>query len=102
MTIQTGKNQTIRTLSDDQNYKTHAEDGVHFLSGTDPATAGIYYGLVVTEEASITSITYIDANLQTGDITTMTFPAGIYIPIAGGFSTITLSAGAAMLFKKAK
>lgn len=81
-------------------YKAHAEDGIHFLTDTNAAPSGYYYGFLVLAEAVVASITYVDPNKQTGDITSVTaFPTGSYISIPGGFSTITLTSGELMLVK---
>lgn len=84
--------------------KDHAEWGIHFLVGTDPAPTGRYYGFTPTEDGTaISSITYIDDSLHTGDtdFTTMPLVFGLYYPLAGLFSTVTLSAGSMQLFKAA-
>ena len=49
-----------RRAGDEWNYKDHANDGVHFLSGTSPAPEGSYYGFINTgSDTVITSIIYI-------------------------------------------
>ena len=58
-----------RLRSDEENYKAHSEDGVHFLSGTAPAPDGVYYGFVVTGDVTaISSITYILDSKISGDL----------------------------------
>lgn len=81
-------------------YKAHAEDGIHFLTNTSPAPTGAYYGFVVTgENTVISSISYINPTKQSGDITAITLLQGVYYPIPGLFSTITIDSGDMMLFK---
>lgn len=82
--------------------KDHAEWGVHYLVDTDPAPTGAYYGFTpLSNNVAVSSITYIDASLQTGDndFTSVTMLQGHYYPTPGLFSTITLSAGNAELYK---
>ena len=82
-------------------YKDHAENGVHFLSDTNPAPANKYYGFIVTGASTvISSITYIDSTKQSGDITQLDMNVGMYYPIPGLFSTITLTSGNVILLKK--
>ena len=74
--------------------KSHAVNGVYFLSGTSISTEGNYYGFVVTGESTvIDSINYINPTKQRGDITTITLPQGLYVSIPGNFRTITLTSG---------
>ena len=90
-----------RTSSDELNYKSHSEDGVHFLTDANPAPTGNYYGFYVIADTVVASITYIDSSKQTGDLTAVTsFLAGAYITLPGLFSTITLTSGEIQLFKK--
>jgi len=42
--------------------KSHAGKGVHFLSGTEWSTEGLYYGFVITGEETVIEDNY----LQTG------------------------------------
>jgi len=87
--------------SDALNYKAHAEDGIHFLSGTVAAPDNVYYGFVVTGEGTvIDSITYINTSLITGDIADITMVQGLYYTIPGNFSSITLTSGDMMLLKR--
>ena len=80
--------------------KNHAGKGVHFLSGTEWSTEGLYYGFVVTgEETVIDDIEYIDDTVNSGDITSITMVQGLYYPIAGNFSKIKLTSGDMMLLK---
>ncbi|MCW0484647.1 hypothetical protein [Gaoshiqia sediminis] len=84
-------------------FKTNSEGGVHFLTGAGTSPSDKYYGFTITSyDTVITGITYLEPDKITGDITAMTsLPelAGLYIPISGGFSDITISAGSMMLFK---
>ncbi len=77
--------------------------GIHVLTGTDAAPAGTYTGFLVLEEATISAITLTDSDKVTGDndFSEVTFPAGVFIEIPGGFSTVTLSAGSMILIKGA-
>jgi hypothetical protein len=90
-----------RLQADDANYKLHSEDGVHFLTDTNPAPTSTYYGFIVTgSTTNISSITYIDDAKVTGSILDITMVQGGYYPISSGFSTITLASGDMMLLKK--
>lgn len=89
-----------RRAANEWKYKDHAEDGVHFLSGTGAAPTDKYYGFIVTGDTTvISSISYIDSSKQSGDITLITLVQGIYYPIPGLFSTITLTSGDLILLK---
>lgn len=89
-----------RRAANEWKHKDHAEDGVHFLSDTNPAPTGSYYGFIVTGDTTvIASITYIDSSKQTGTLTNITLSQGLYIPIPGLFSTITLTSGDMILLK---
>jgi len=89
-----------RKAGDEFQYKSFAEDGVHFLTGTSAAPSGHYYGFYVLADAVVSGITYLDESKNSSDITGVTsFPAGVFIPIGGGFSTITLTSGEVMLLK---
>lgn len=89
-----------RRAGDEFQYKSFAEDGVHFLTDTNAAPTGAYYGFLVLTDAVISSITYIDPNKQSGDITDVSsFATGMFISIPGGFSTITLTSGELQLLK---
>lgn len=99
--IKTKLDSVKREAADELNYKSHSEDGVHFLTGTDAAPTAMYYGFIVTGESTvISSITYVNAAKQTGDITLVTMVQGMYYTIPGGFSTITLTSGDMILLKK--
>lgn len=101
MSGNTEKQSVLRDYIDDQNYKAHAESGVHYLTDTNPAPEGIYYGFIVHDEATIiSSITYINGDKQTGDITGLVLIPGMYMSIPGLFSTMTISAGSVQLLKK--
>jgi hypothetical protein len=91
-----------RNAADEFNYKAHAQDGICILTDTDPAPVAQYYGIKVLAEAVVASITYVDSSKQTGDaITTVTaLPVGMYIPIPGLFTTLTLTSGEVLLLKK--
>jgi len=76
------------------------EKGYHVLSGTAAATVGTYSGFyVVGANTVITSITGVDTDLIKGDndFSALTLQDGIFIPVPGGFTTMTLSAGATLL-----
>ena len=88
-----------RRAADEFEYKTHANDGVIFLTDTSAAPTGNYYGFVVLADAVVSSITHTDSS-KNGDATTVTtFPAGVYVSQPGGFTTLTLSSGEIMLLK---
>lgn len=77
-----------------------AEKGYYVLSGTSAATVGVYSGFyVVGADTVITSITGIDVTLIKGDndFSELTLQEGIFIPVPGNFTTMTLSAGGALL-----
>ena len=85
--------------ADVDHYKAHAEDGIHFLTDTNPAPEDNYYGFLVTgANTVITDITYRFPDLISGDITAITLLQGGYYPIP--FKTITLSSGNMMLLKE--
>jgi hypothetical protein len=77
--------------------------GIHILTGTGAAPAGTYTGLLVLEEATISSITLTDSAKVTGtdDFSGITLSVGTFLEIPGGFSTVTLSAGSMVLVKGA-
>lgn len=87
--------------ADKINSKDHGGNGVYFLSGTDAAPEDRYYGFIVTgENTVISTINYIDESKQSGDITQIGMNIGMYYPIPGLFSTITLTSGNVILLKK--
>lgn len=89
-----------REASKEFNAKMHSEDGIHFLAGTDPAPNEVYYGFINTgSDTAIANITYINSSKQTGLITDISLPQGIYVSIPGLFSTITLLSGNMILLK---
>ena len=82
-------------------YKDHAVEGVYYLTGTNPAPTGKYYGFIVTgDNTVISSITYIDPSKQGGDITQIGMNVGMYYAVPGLFSTITLTSGNIILLRK--
>ena len=101
MEQRTEQESSVRNIVDEQNYKAHAENGVHYLTDFNPAPIGVYYGFIVTGESTVISfIAYLDAARQSGDITAITLVQGMYFPIGGNFSTITITAGDLMLLKQ--
>jgi len=91
---------TVKNSIDTLRSKQFAENGIHFLSGTDPAPDGIYSGFIVTGSSTvINSIDYIDDTKIGGNITDITLVQGMYYPIPGGFSTLTLSSGDMILVR---
>jgi len=77
-----------------------AKHGYYVLSDTSAATVGVYSAFYVTgENTVISSITGIDTDLIKGDndFSGLTLQPGIYIPVQGNFTTITLSIGSMLL-----
>lgn len=91
-----------RRKFDEENYKFHSEDGVHFLTSGSVAPSGSYYGFMPITDVTVSSIDYITGSLQTGDITAVGyFPAGMYVSIPGLFSNIAIGGDEnALLFKR--
>ena len=89
-----------REAADEFNYKGHASDGVYFVTDTSAAPTAKYYGFVVIEDAVVNTITHVNVNKQKGTITGITFPAGMYVPLPGLITTLTLTSGKVMLLKK--
>jgi len=88
-----------RRAGDEFQYKSFAEDGVLFVTDTNPATSGYYYGFLVLADAVVASITHVDST-KNGDVTSVTsIPAGSFISQPGGFTTLTLTSGEIMLVK---
>lgn len=83
-------------------YQAHAGNGVHYyISSEGAAPTDNYYGFVVTGDyVLIDSITFNQPELHTGDIKNITLVQGAYYPIAGGYSSITLSRGDMILLKE--
>lgn len=77
--------------------RSHSTNGVYFLTGTSASNTGSYYAFVAVTDTVVNKISYIDVTKQKGDISTMTFPAGMYVSIPGYFSTITLTSGSVIL-----
>lgn len=94
-----------RKAADEFQHKAHAEDGIHLLSDTAAAPSANYYGFIVTSsDVVISSITYnpgVEGLYVTGDtdFSAMILPQGLYVPIKGGFSTLTLGSGSVILLK---
>ncbi len=88
-----------RIASDALNYKQHAEDGFHALSGTSISPVGKYYGFTVGGSgASISAIDYGKfTDLASGDLTSIPLAAGGYYPIK--CKSVTLTSGAIILWK---
>lgn len=88
-----------RKAGDEFQYKSFAEDGVHFLTDTNAAPSGYYYGFLVLADAVVASITHVDSS-KNSDVTSVTsFLAGTFISQPGGFTTMTLTSGEVMLVR---
>lgn len=81
------------------NYKSHAEQGVHFLTTAAACPDGDYYAFEVGETGvTITDIDYgVYAPLYTGTLTNFSFVAGQTYFIK--YKSITISAGTLICYK---
>lgn len=87
-----------KVAADQLNYKGHAEDGAHFLSGLAAAPEDHYYGFTVGGDGAIVaSITFEDNTNYTGTFTDIPLLGGMYYPIK--CKTITLTSGELILWK---
>lgn len=90
----------LKRVSDSVN-QAYAIDGVHYLVDNNASPVSKYDGFIVTGETTvIASITYIDSTKQGGNLLLLTLPQGMYIPVPGLFSTMTLTSGNVILLKK--
>jgi hypothetical protein len=75
-------------------------EAIHILSDTNAAGAGSYLGFYALEsDTEISSISGVDTDLVKGDndFSGVTFQPGTYVRVPGGFTNMTLSAGAMAL-----
>ena len=73
---------------------------IYILAGTGAAATDTYLGFYAIEvDTAIDSITGIDTDLVKGDndFSEVTFQPGTFVRVPGGFTTMTLSAGAMVL-----
>lgn len=91
--------EAVKTAVD--NLKTEQfPEAIYILAGTGAATTGTYLGFYAIEaDTAISSISGIDTDLVKGDndFSEVTFQPGTFVRVPGGFTTMTLSAGAMVL-----
>lgn len=75
-------------------------ESIYILAGVAVSDTDTYLGFYALEaDTAITSITGVDTNLVKGDndFSEVTFQPGTFVRVPGGFTTMTLSAGAMVL-----
>lgn len=90
-----------RDAANEWNNRLTSGDYTYFLTDANPSPTSKYFAFIPDGNVVISAIAYINPCKVGGDITAMTLISGLKYYIAGGFSSITISAGTMVLFAEA-